>query len=317
MCFQSLSHHCLAVCATCFALLFSATFVGIGHAEGALIAFKESKYNNIYIYKRGPLITLTFGHNRRFYTETIYDTRDEKALPVPYTRYMTLALPYAPKLSSILEIGFGGGRTARYLNLHLPKTQIKSVELDPQVVELAKKYFGIKDSENFAIKVKDGRRYLIQSSQKWDVIMIDAYRGPFVPFHLLTKEFFQLAKSRLSENGIVVQNIEPTTMMFDSALATISSVFDHVDLYQSAGNVVAVAYNGKQREHKELATQATTLQSKHNFKYNLVNMLQDRRIFTKTKDGKILTDDFAPVESLLAIKRHNKKLDDLSVTATK
>jgi spermidine synthase len=230
---------------------------------------------------------------------------------------MTVSMAYAPALSSILEIGFGGGRTTKYLHEYLKKTQIKSVELDPVVVEMAKKHFGIRNDKNFTVEVGDGRRYLMRSKKKWDLIMIDAYRGPFVPFHLLTREFFKTVKSRLTDKGIVVQNIEPSTMLFDAALATISTVFDHIDLYAAKGNVVAIAYNGPRLSQNELMKRAASLQSKYQFKYALTDMLNKRRVLTGTGKAKMLTDDFAPVEALLAIEKHNRKMDNLSVRVNK
>ncbi len=296
-------------------ILFTGFLQSSANAQDEKLDFKESKYNNIYVYKRGPYIAMSFGHNKRFFTETVYDTRDEKALPVTYTQYMTISLAYSGKVENILEIGFGGGRTTKYLHEHLGNnTKITSIELDPAVVEFAKKYFGITSKKNFKIVVADGRRYLAKTpDKKWDVIMIDAYRGPFVPFHLLTKEFFQKVKDKLSKDGIAVQNIEPSTMMFDSAISTIAAVFDHIDLYEADGNVVAVAYNGKQKSQVDLLKQAQKLQEKYNFKYSLETMLKSRRVVISSKiKGKTLTDDFAPVEALLAIQRHNKKLDGLS-----
>ena len=95
------------------------------------------------------------------------------------------------------------------------------MELDPAVVELAKKHFAVREEDKFKIVVADGRSYMVKSQETWNVIMIDAYRGPFVPFHLLTEEFYKVVKSKLKPGGVVVQNVEPSTMMLDSAIATI------------------------------------------------------------------------------------------------
>ena len=156
-----------------------------------LLESKESLYNNIYIYGQGPYVSLTFGYNRNIYTESIYNTLDDRDLPVEYTRAMTASLIYAKNLHSILEIGFGGGRTAWYLHRFLPDVPVTSVELDPTVLELAHKYFGIKEEPNFHVANRDGRIFLADSKDRYDIILIDAYRGPFVPFHLLTKEFYE------------------------------------------------------------------------------------------------------------------------------
>ena len=289
--------------------------VGHGSQSGAmesLIEARESKYNNIYVHRRGPIISMTFGHNRRFYTESMYDTRDELVLPVKYTRYMTVALAYAQKLKSALEIGFGGGRTAWYLHKSMPELKITSVELDAVVFELAKKYFGINADRNFNVEVADGRRYLRKSKELWDLVMIDAYRGPFVPFHLLTIEFFQQVKRHVSPGGVVVQNVEPTTMMFESAIKTIGSVFDHVDLFDAGGNVVVVAYDGQRKSKAELLRNGQTVSRRFGLRYNLAPMIEKRRIVTTMPSTGALTDDFAPVESLLAIERNNRKLDVFS-----
>ena len=166
---------------------------------------------------------MTFGYNKRIYTESVTNTNDRTELPVVYTRYMTAALPYAAKLNRILEIGFGGGTTAWYLHRYLPNTKITSVELDDKVFELSEKYFGIRKGPNFDVHIRDGRRHLMRSREKYDVLMIDAYRGPFVPFHLMTKEFYEFAKARMQPGGVLVQNVEPTTMLFEAAVATLRS----------------------------------------------------------------------------------------------
>ncbi len=288
----------------------------LAHAEPKLLEERSSTYNNIYVYKEGPNVIMTFGHNRRFYTETIYDSTNELALPVAYTRFMTVGLAYAGAADNLLEIGFGGGRTAWYLHRHMPKLDITCVELDPAVVELAQKHFGVKPEDRFKIVTADGRSYLVKSRETWNVIMIDAYRGPFVPFHLLTEEFYKVVKSKLKPGGVVVQNVEPTTMMFDSAIATISKVFANVEVLDAGGNIVTVAYDGPKKTQPELTARAAVLQQQHNFVYPLSAFLGERRTVTRSP-GKVLTDDFAPVESLLAIEKHNRRLEEFSEPVAK
>jgi spermidine synthase len=285
-------------------------------AEPRLIEERASTYNNIYVYKDGADVIMTFGHNRRFYTESIFDSTNELALPVTYTRYMTVGLAYASAADNLLEIGFGGGRTAWYLHKHMPALDITCVELDPAVVELAQKHFGVRPEDRFKINVSDGRNYMVKSPETWNVIMIDAYRGPFVPFHLLTEEFYRIVKSKLKQGGVVVQNVEPTTMMFDSAMATIQKVFANVEVYDAAGNIVTVAYDGPRRTQEELTARAEALQKQHKFVYPLAAFLPERRA-VKRSPGKVLTDDFAPVESLLAIEKHNRRLDEFSEPVAK
>jgi spermidine synthase len=279
-----------------------------------LLTSKESLYNNIYVYEDPPYVSMTFGHNRRIYTESIFNTHDDRDLPVDYTRYMTASLMYAKDVHSILEIGFGGGRTSWYLHRFLPNVPVTSVELDPVVLELAKKYFGIKDEPNFQVVNRDGRLFLSESKEHYDVILIDAYRGPFVPFHLLTKEFYQIVKDHLAEGGVVAQNIEPSTMLFDSAVKTINAVFPQIDFYKASGNIVTVAYDGAERKPEDLAAVAADRDKAYGLRYHLADMLSERRRIqieggqVIDPSAKVLTDDFAPVETLKNIERHNRKL---------
>lgn len=301
---------------------------------GQLIESKESEYNNIYVYRKGSTVSMTFGHNRKLFSESVCNALDDRDLPLPYTRYMSAALVYPLKVESILEIGFGGGRTAWYLHRYLPGVKVTSVELDPAVVALSRKYFGISDEPNIQIVTRDGRLFLSDSKAKYDVVLLDAYRGPFVPFHLMTKEFYQMVKSHLNPGGVVAQNIEPTTMLFDSAVNTIHEVFPQVEFFDASdnntgGSIVMIAYDRTPRSLPDLVAQAQKLQSSYSFRYDLPRMmghhfgLKEIRTGNKVtydvvdmngnstaginEDAKVMTDDFAPVEALKAIQRHNQK----------
>ncbi len=272
----------------------------------------ESPYNTIYIYKQTPYITLAFGHKSRRYVESRRNPNDLTELPVEYTKSFTIGMAYPKNLNSFLMIGMGGGSTSWYLHKSLPKAKVVAVELDPEIIRLSRKYYGFKQngkqSENFSISELDGRMHILRKKQKHDIIFVDAYRGQFVSIHLMTKEFFTLAKKRLSKGVVMVQNIEPSTMLYDSAIATISSVFDHVDVYRGGGNIVAIAYDGEKKSIESLIDKATQLQETHKFRYALPDLSQKRAMLLDyNAKTKALTDDFAPVNMLKTIKTHNKK----------
>ena len=124
-----------------------------------------------------------------------------------------------------------------------------------------------------------------------------------------TKEFYTLVKSRLAPGGVVVQNIEPSTMLFDSATATLNSVFPSVDLYEGGGNVVAIGYDGPSLRQADLLARAAKVQERYNLRYDLRTMIATRRVLQRPS-GKILTDDFAPVETMRAIEQRNEKWKD-------
>ncbi|MEM1139888.1 MAG: fused MFS/spermidine synthase [Pseudomonadota bacterium] len=308
---------CHRVCiALGIAVLSFVGFVGSAAADRPrLIEQRDSVYNSIFVHERDGLHIMSFGVNNKYFTESKYDPSNDRALPVVYTRYMTAALTYVPKADNLAEIGFGGGRTAAYLHLHMPQTEITAVEIDKAVLDLAQAHFGIVPDERLKLVARDGRLFLKRTKESFDVILIDAYRGSFVPFHLLTQEFFETVEARLNEGGVAVQNIEPSTMLYDRALITLRAVFDHVDVYPARGNIVAIAYNGPPRSQASLLARAETLQAEHDFYYPLGDLLADRRIVTTLPEGRPLTDDFAPVETLNAIERHNLAIDRYSEPA--
>ena len=273
-----------------------------------LLAHVESLYNDISIYQQADgLMLMTFGARRLHYVESEVNPKDELDLPAAYTQSMTAGLAYASDLTRAAIIGLGGGRTAWYYHKSVPELDFTAAELDPAVVKLTEQYFNVRPEKNFAIAVEDGRVWLTRTDKDFDVILIDAYRGPFVPFHLLTSEFYQLVAKHLRPGGVAVQNVEPTTMLFDSAVATIKSAFQHVVFLRGHGNIVILAYNGPLKDEATLQRQASERTQRYHLRYPLSDIL-DRR-FTPQWDEKTkpLTDDFAPVEYLKAIARHNEK----------
>ena len=268
----------------------------------------DSEYNTIFVDKQGPFISLNFGYRQNRYTESVIDLQHRDELVVTYTRYMTSSLAYQQgPLKRIALVGLGGGRTISYMVASLPGVVADVAELDPAVISLAKKYFGTDSTDRLHIHNRDGRVFLNQTKDKYDIILLDAYRGPFVPFHLTTQEFYRLVKSRLNEGGVVAQNVEPSTMFFDSAYATMKSVFDQVDAIDASGNVVLIGYAGPKLSSQDLARKAAAAQERLKMRYDLRDLVKARRDVTIASDAKVLTDDFAPVEMLKTVKRHNEK----------
>jgi spermidine synthase len=277
--------------------------------EPGLVLKVASLYNDIYLYREGDgNFMLSFGAKRLRYVESIVNPRDELDLPVEYTRSMVAgALAYPAKLERAAIIGLGGGRTAWYLHKSVPGLSFTAAELDPEVARIADRFFSVRPEHNFDVQIKDGRVWLSHSDEKFDVILIDAYRGPFVPFHLLTTEFYRLVAEHLTPGGVAVQNVEPTTMLFDSAVATIRAAFEHTVFLSGEGNIVIVAYNGPEKSESEIQRMAAERQAKYGFRYPLPDLLALRFDPTWNEKTAPLTDDFAPVEYLKAIERHNAR----------
>ena len=259
------------------------------------VARRESQYATTYIDRDGQYLTMRFGINRCLFTESRYNPGDPAELPIIYTQYMTAALAYTPRAGRIVEIGLGGGRIASYLHDFIPTTRVTCVELDPGVVDLAQRYFGVRPGPRMELVTRDGRIYMATSSEDFDIILVDAYQGTLVPFHLVTREFYTILKRRLAAGGVVAQNIAPNVLDVNSMVATARAVFQNVDLYHAGPSRVLMAYDGAAKSDAQLLARANALQRAHDLRYPIADMLGERRANVSTGGAQAFTDDFAPV----------------------
>jgi spermidine synthase len=139
-------------------------------------------------------------------------------------------------LRRVAILGNAGGTTARALAHFYPGVQIDGVELDPAVTEAARRYMGLGSIPGLRVVTADARPFLRRTSARFDLIVVDAYRQPYVPFYLATRQFFQLARERLRPGGILALNV--ATVPGDHRLAegvsgTLRSVFPQVLAWQA------------------------------------------------------------------------------------
>ena len=260
------------------------------------LAHIETEYNDIYISKRRTELTMSFQLKGWDYTELIANLKDADDLPLKYTRNMTLGVLYPQETKRVLMIGLGGGSISTYLGRHMPELPIDTVEIDPGVVTAAKKYFGIRETDKVRYLEGDGRVFLNRRKDTYDLILVDAFHGGYVPFHLLTKEFYALLKQRLTPNGAAAFNVHDGTKLYASTLLTLASVFGSVHLYPSGeGEVIAIATAGPAPDVETLASRAATLQERHKFRFALPQLLERRSERKPAQKGELLTDDFSPV----------------------
>ena len=107
---------------------------------------------------------------------------------------------------SVAILGNAAGTTAREFHVLDPTTRLDPVEIDPELTAIGHRWFGLPRS--IRVHHEDARPFLRRRpDQRWDAILIDAYRQPYIPFYLVTKEFFQLVRHRLTPKGVVVVNV--------------------------------------------------------------------------------------------------------------
>jgi spermidine synthase len=182
----------------------------------------------------------------------------------------------------------------------MPEALITTVEIDPGVITAAKTYFGLRETERMRYRAGDGRVFLTRSSELYDLILLDAYRGGYVPFHLLTREFYALVKARLAPGGAAAFNVHDGTKLYASTVKTLGEVFPALDLYPTGrGEVIAVAA-ASALDKDTLESRAATLQARHGFRFALPQILQRRldkpQAQAHAAKGDVITDDFAPAD---------------------
>ena len=110
-------------------------------------------------------------------------------------------------LRRVAILGNAAGTTARALGVYYPGARVDGVELDPAVSRVGRRYFGMGEIRNLTVHDADARPFLRSTGTHYDLIAIDAYRQPYVPFYLATREFFRLVREHLAPGGIVALNV--------------------------------------------------------------------------------------------------------------
>ena len=152
----------------------------------------------------------------------------------------------------IAILGNGAGTTARAYAEYFPDTVIDGVEIDGELHEIGKRWFGLRERPQLHLYTEDARPFLRRIDERYDAIFVDAYRQPYIPFYLTTTEFFTLAKEKLNPGGVVVVNVghpEGSEELEKVLSATLGEVFPHVarDPLEDVNTLLVAAERGADR----------------------------------------------------------------------
>ncbi len=211
--------------------------------------------------------------------------------------------PFTPQqVHKVAIIGLGAGTIPHeFTNVYGPSVSIDGVEIDGEIVNMGRKYFAMNEP-NLHVTVQDGRYFLQTTSNKYDVIGMDAYQQPYVPFQLTTNEFFHEVKDHLTPNGVAVINAGRTSHDFrlvNALSQTMRSVFSNVYIIDTArfSNSIIIGTNahtalGNFQANANVMTNAP-LQSVMNSSITYGNIREEHTAHA------VFTDDRAPVEQLI------------------
>jgi spermidine synthase len=274
--------------------------------ESKVLLEKESLYHYILVTEEGGIRRLRFRRSGSEYEESAINIRQPLQFEMYYYNLMFAGFAHKPDPKRILFIGLGGGTVPMAIHHYFPKVPIDNIELDPDVVSVAKKYFGFREDGLMKVYVRDGRvqvRRLLRDKMKYDIIFMDTFRGGYIPYHLTTKEFMECLKGLLRSDGVVVSNLRSGFESYHYHRRTFDAVFSNQYSYGSNGNVIVVVDAREKRlTQKDLLAAAPRLQRDKQFTIDLPAIIEEGGMQNGyVRKGPILTDDYAPTDVLRGI----------------
>ena len=279
-------------------------FLGI---SGNAVIRKDTPYSTLTVIDSEAKGTRTMYLNNMPHS-SMYLNGSNRAV-FRYTDYFNVAFLFNPEAERVLFIGGGGFSGPKQFLEHYPNATVDVVEIDPDVVAVAQDYFGVTDDPRMRTFTMDGRSFL-RDAGTYDVVVLDAYSKTYVPFHLMTLEFFESLDEHLAPDGVVVSNlisslIGDTSDLLKAEVNTIAGVLPQVYLFPTRSgqlsllqNIILVATKSPTRfDEADLMEAAEAhpvegvpLQRYADTLFSL-ELASDSEL--------VLTDDYAPAEDLL------------------
>jgi len=259
----------------------------------------DTPYNRVLVYNSKELSTgrstremVTGPHGRQ---SAMY-LDDKNELAVAYTHFYRLAEYFKPEMKRMLVLGGGGFSFPKYALEHYPELQIDVVELDPGIINLARKHFGLSEDPRLRIIEEDARIFLQKTTNRYDVILCDVFTSHYsIPFHLVTVEAIQRLRDTLTPAGMVLVNVlasqkGQSSDFYAAYYQTLKTTFPEIRVF-AVHNPVDV----RLWQNLMLAAFATPFTETVPVPADLQEMLANQ-INPPTKYIAPFTDEFAPVD---------------------
>jgi spermidine synthase len=185
----------------------------------------DSPFHRLRVTDNGAWRLLKFERNH----QSSMALDDPFETDIEYVDYLHLAIAVKPDASSALVIGLGGGSLVKRMWRDYAPIEIDAVELDEEVVRIAREYFALPDDDRIRVFIDDGREFLGYCAETYDIIVVDAFDDDHIPRPLLTEEFLLACRDHLSADGVIAYNV------IGSVSGTHSKPFR--SLFRTASNV--------------------------------------------------------------------------------
>jgi len=234
-----------------FALFFFASFIFLqdSNAQRGIreIHQERSLYRNIIVTEDSTRRCLRFTITRRTgQNQSCRFLENPQELVFPYAKMTLSSLLVQDDPQRILIIGLGGGTLPEVYHSLFPEAEIIISEIDDAVLSVAEDFFEFEQTDKIKVDIGDGRVYVKRAglrNETFDLVIIDAFNGEYIPEHLMTEEFLEEIKLLLPEDGILVSNTFSTSRLYDAESQTYQNVFGEIINLRmnSTGNRIVIA----------------------------------------------------------------------------
>jgi len=258
----------------------------------------ESAYNFVHVVRRGEHLLLVLNE-----LSSVHTIRDE-ATGWTGRYYDDFAVgPLLVLARRALVLGMGAGASIASMRAAARDVEIDAVEIDPMVVDVGARFFGLRADDHLRVHVADARPWLARAETRYDLVQVDLYQGgPYVPFYLITVEFFRLVRARLADDGVLMLNVfdaSPGRELLLAAVATLRHVFPSVMVRsrETDGNHVVFAFPVA-RAAGAVRAELSLVESAEGVTELARAVAADIVELVPPPGTPVFTDDHAPVEAM-------------------
>jgi len=292
------------------ALIILGTLLALLHGPAAaqkILHTEKSLYRDIVVMEDEGQRCMRFGRYAASRQTCVSITAPDR-LVFDYTKMMMASLYFNPVPKRVLILGLGGGTLPMTLTRLFPQARIDVVEIDPAVVSVARRFFDFRDSptlrvfeEDARVFVKRARNRMSNPTERYDLVMLDAFDHEYIPEHLLTREYFQEVKSIMTANGTLAANTFSGSRLYDYESATYHAVFGDFYRLKKANRVILVRLGGNP-DRAELTRNAQRVEPLlQPLGTGSATLLQDLAIERGwPANTRVLTDQYSPSNLLNA-----------------
>jgi spermidine synthase len=256
---------------------------GAGFNDEVLEVYVKSKFSNIKVTRENRVKTLWFVRdNGEEVVESSLDLDRPHNLLVEYTRFMFLSYVFRPHPEKVLIVGLGGGSMVHFLNHYDRSLKVDVAEIDPQIITIAARNFGVSSGGRVNIMNVDAFAYLKNTEARYDVIYMDAFLKPSndtdetgVPTRLKTVKFYKDVQKKLNPEGVVVFNLNPHQALAEDIKA-IREAFAQTYVFEltQGGLVVVGSTSSAPMSPAAIATAARKLDIRFPGRYSFRRMAE-------------------------------------------